>query len=108
MQFPRRAFIVPNRVGSIPELTATTNILIQRSPNQLVLDENECNAIKKQQELKREFPGLKACENSVRNPVSIDVFIGVRNRARVVPETSTVDEVQHMHEGEAWKEEHLP
>ena len=28
--------------------TATTNILIQDSANQLVLDENECNAIKQQ------------------------------------------------------------
>ncbi len=28
----------------------------------------------------------------MRNPVSIDFLIGVRNRARVVPETSTADE----------------
>jgi hypothetical protein len=104
----KTAFLVPNRVRSCSERTATTNILIQGSPNQLVLDKNECNAIKKQQELKREFLGLKACENSVRNPVSIDLLIGVRNRARVVPETSTVDEVHHMRKGEAWKEERLP
>lgn len=75
--------------------------LIQHSANQLVLKEDERNAIDQDKEFEREFLGFKAGKHAMRNSMTINFLLRIGDRARVVPEATTVDKVHNEAQHEA-------
>ena len=69
--------------------------LIQHSANQLVLKEDERNAINQDEEFEREFLGFKFGKHAMRNSMTVNLLLRICDRGRVVPEAPAVDKVQN-------------
>jgi len=75
--------------------------LVQHSANQLVLKEDERNAINQDQKFEREFLRFKAGKHAMRDPMAINLLLRIGDRARVIPEAPTVDKVHNEIQHEA-------